>query len=67
MSQPDDGPLSHHDRTERFQEAVAKLIDYYIEEYDLTLAEFLGVMETEVFNRQMDAWQSSQDDDAPSS
>lgn len=62
--QPDDGPLNHAERTDRFQADLSRLIEYYIEEYDLTLAEFVGVMQTELFNRQISAWHDAQDDDA---
>lgn len=64
MANDDDEPLSHAEKVERFHEAVINLIDYYVAEYEITMAELVGTLQTELFNRQSAAWHDAQDDDA---
>jgi hypothetical protein len=65
MPEPDDdAPLSHQERVERFHEALINLVDYWVAEYEITMAELIGTLQTEMFNRQSAAWHEAQDDDA---
>jgi len=47
---PDDMPLNRLERLTRFTGEVRNLIFYWCTEYDMTIAEIVGVMQCEAFN-----------------
>ena len=55
-------PISKSEIQQRFQKSIEDLIDYYAREYDVTVGEIVGVIETVKIGFIMDQYNEEEDE-----